>query len=65
MRRRALWQQWSFGDPGERVAFRRRLLDVNAFYWLAGRARLLAHFSPEAFGRRLEEVLYETVEAVA
>jgi ABC-type transport system involved in cytochrome c biogenesis permease component len=34
------WHRWSFGDAGERVAFRRRLLDVNAFYWLAGRARL-------------------------
>lgn len=36
----ARWHRWSFGDPAERLVFRRRLLDINAFYWLAGRARL-------------------------
>jgi ABC-2 family transporter protein len=34
------WHRWSFGDAAERAAFRRRLLGVNAFFWLAARARL-------------------------
>src|SRR5579884_538020 len=34
------WHRWSYGDPAERMAFRTRLLNINAFYWLAGRARL-------------------------
>ena len=33
------WHRWNYGDAMERNAFRRRLLDVNAFFWLAGRAR--------------------------
>ena len=37
---RDLWQAWSYGRAGQRSAFRKQLLDVNAFYWLAGRARL-------------------------
>jgi hypothetical protein len=37
---RERWHRWSYGDAGERLAFRKRLLDINAFYWLAGRARL-------------------------
>jgi ABC-type Na+ efflux pump permease subunit len=37
---RDTWHRWSFGDDEERVAFRRRLLDINAIYWLGGRARL-------------------------
>jgi hypothetical protein len=37
---RELWHKWSYGDAMERNSFRKRLLDVNAFYWLAGRARL-------------------------
>jgi ABC-type transport system involved in multi-copper enzyme maturation permease subunit len=37
---RERWHRWSYGDLGERSAFRRRLLNINAFYWLAGRARL-------------------------
>lgn len=37
---RERWHRWSYGDAGERLAFRRRLLDINAFFWLAGRARL-------------------------
>ncbi|MDB6109011.1 MAG: hypothetical protein JWR69_761 [Pedosphaera sp.] len=36
---RGLWHRWSYGDAADRNAFRKRLLDVNAFYWLAGRAR--------------------------
>jgi len=37
---RERWHRWSYGDPDERLAFRKRLLDTNAFFWLAGRARL-------------------------
>ena len=34
------WRSWSYGDPAERVAFRRILLNRNAYFWLAARARL-------------------------
>src|SRR5439155_187846 len=37
---RELWHTWSYGQAGKQKGFRKRLLDVNAFYWLAGRARL-------------------------
>lgn len=37
---RELWQRWNYGLPGKRATFRKRLLDVNAFYWLAARAKL-------------------------
>jgi hypothetical protein len=37
---RERWRRWNFGNDTERAAFRRRLLGVNAFFWLAGRARL-------------------------
>jgi hypothetical protein len=37
---RELWHRWSFGAAVKQGAFRKRLLDVNAFYWLAARARL-------------------------
>ena len=37
---RNFWQAFSRGPAAGRAAFRQRLLDVNAFYWLAGRARL-------------------------
>ncbi len=30
----------SIGRPAKRAAFRKRALDTNAYYWLAGRARL-------------------------
>jgi len=40
LRWRELWKLWSYGNSEERLAFRRRLLDTNAFYWLAARARL-------------------------
>jgi ABC-type transport system involved in multi-copper enzyme maturation permease subunit len=33
-------RRWHQGAPGPRAAFRRRLLDVNPFYWLAARDRL-------------------------
>jgi len=35
-----LLPRWREGAPGPRAAFRRRLLDVNPFYWLAARDRL-------------------------
>ena len=34
------WKHWSYGNAAQRLAFRAALLDKNAFYWLAGRARL-------------------------
>ena len=34
------WRLWSFGEAGERRAFRGRLLNENAYFWLAARARL-------------------------
>ncbi len=37
---RDLWHRWSYGNPQHKDSFRKRLLDINAFYWLAGRARL-------------------------
>lgn len=37
---RDLWCEWSYGNAKNRGPFRKRLLDINAFYWLAGRARL-------------------------
>jgi len=40
VRWRERWHLWSYGDAAERQLFRKRLLDINAFFWLAGRARL-------------------------
>ncbi len=40
LRWRERWKLWSYGDLAERRAFRNQLLDHNAFYWLAARARL-------------------------
>lgn len=37
---REFWRRVSYGHPKYQAPFRKRLLDVNAFYWLAGRARL-------------------------
>jgi ABC-2 family transporter protein len=37
---RDLWNALNYGRAATRAAFRRRLLDVNAFYWLASRMRL-------------------------
>jgi ABC-type Na+ efflux pump permease subunit len=37
---RRLWRAWSYGNASKKAGFRKRLLDVNAFYWLASRARL-------------------------
>lgn len=36
--------RWSYGSPARRAAFRKRLLDRNAFYWLAARDRIKAHY---------------------
>src|SRR5439155_26625105 len=35
---RDLRHAWSYGRDGQQSTFRTQLLDVNAFYWLAGRA---------------------------
>jgi hypothetical protein len=37
---RELWHHWSLGDLAQRIAYRHRLLNKNAFYWLAARVRL-------------------------
>ena len=37
---RQRWRQWSYGDPADSHAFRQRLLNINAMFWLAARARL-------------------------
>ncbi len=34
-----LLHQWRYGSPEQRAAYRKRLLDRNAFYWLASRSR--------------------------
>jgi ABC-type transport system involved in cytochrome c biogenesis permease component len=39
VRWRERWQQWVYGGPEQRQALRRRLLPMNAFCWLASRAR--------------------------
>lgn len=38
--RRERWQRWKFGTAEVRQVFRTRLLEVNPFFWLAGRNRL-------------------------
>ena len=40
LRARDRWLRWSLGDSAQRAAYRSRLLDVNAFYWLASRSRI-------------------------
>lgn len=40
LRCRERWRSWTYGDPVQRAAYRRRLLGVNPFFWLASRARL-------------------------
>ena len=39
VRRRERWRLWTHGADDVRVSFRRRLLEVNPFYWLASRER--------------------------
>jgi hypothetical protein len=36
--------RWSYGRPEKRRWFRSRMLDRNAFYWLAARDRIKAHY---------------------
>lgn len=40
VRTRENWLRWSLGNSAQRMDYRRRLLDVNAFYWLASRSRI-------------------------
>jgi hypothetical protein len=40
LRWRERLRSWSYGDGPERAAFRRFLLNQNAYFWLAARARL-------------------------
>jgi ABC-type transport system involved in multi-copper enzyme maturation permease subunit len=40
LRWRERWRGWSYGNLTERAGFRRRLLDRNAYFWLAARARM-------------------------
>jgi ABC-type transport system involved in cytochrome c biogenesis permease component len=44
LRWREIRDRWSYGRPEHRRAFRRRLLDRNAFYWLAARDRIKAYY---------------------
>jgi ABC-type transport system involved in multi-copper enzyme maturation permease subunit len=50
LRWREGWHYWSFGNPGERTEFRRRLLDHSAYFWLAARARLGPAYVWAVFG---------------
>ncbi len=36
--------RWSYGNPTRRAGLRKRLLDQNAFYWLAARDRIKAQY---------------------
>ena len=40
MRLRERWLRWAHGSANTRQALRRRLLDLNPFYWLAARDRM-------------------------
>ena len=40
LRWREQWHLWTFGNGAERAAFRKRLLDKSAYFWLAARVRL-------------------------
>jgi ABC-type Na+ efflux pump permease subunit len=37
---RGRWRRWELGDAASRAAFRRRLLGINPFFWLASRSQL-------------------------
>jgi hypothetical protein len=39
---RQRWRAWGYGSPEQRLAFRRRLLQINPVFWLAARARAKA-----------------------
>ncbi len=38
-KRAVTWRQWIYGPPEIRAAFRRRLLNINPYYWLVSRDR--------------------------
>lgn len=40
----AFRNRWSYGRADKRRLFRRKLLDINAFYWLAARDRIKAYY---------------------
>jgi hypothetical protein len=40
LRWRERWKLWAHGKLAERLGFRKRLLDINAFFWLSARDRL-------------------------
>ena len=44
------WREWSYGSVAERAAFRERLLDQSAYFWLAARARLKPAYVWAALG---------------
>ena len=50
LRWRERWQLWSYGNMAERQAFRRVLLERNAYFWLAARARLKPAYVWATFG---------------
>jgi hypothetical protein len=50
LRWRECWRRWSYGNARERFEFRRRLLDLCAYYWLAARARLGPAYVWAVFG---------------
>ncbi|MEO8426967.1 MAG: ABC transporter permease subunit [Verrucomicrobiota bacterium] len=41
---RERWQSWKYGDANERKTLRASLLDINPFFWLAGRDRMKSFF---------------------
>ena len=41
---RERWQSWKYGDATERKTLRTSLLDINPFFWLAGRDRMKSFF---------------------
>ena len=50
LRWREFWRRWTYGSTAERDAFRQRLLDVCAYYWLAARSRLGPAYVWAVFG---------------
>jgi ABC-type transport system involved in multi-copper enzyme maturation permease subunit len=50
LRWRERWRLWSYGNLAERLAFRRSLLQRNAYFWLAARARLKPAYVWATFG---------------
>lgn len=50
LRWRERWRLWSYGDLAERHSFRTRLLEINAYFWLAARSRLKPAYVWGVFG---------------